>query len=211
MGQQKDVIVTMSQLVDMSSGRIELVAGPMFSGKTTELLRRLFCDASVKRKILYINHAVDVRSTEPFSTHNPLYKEQLGRMQNVTMMSMSQLPELEDIQEYDTIGIDEGQFFPVLDQVREYADNGKRVIVAGLISDAQRKKFGHISDLLPDAEEYTSLHALCVKCADEHIVMPASFTARIVLGGDLENQVDVGGSDKYIPVCRKHYIINRTC
>ena len=186
-----------------------MLADGTVTHNTTELLRRLFCDASVKRKILYINHAADVRTAEPYSTHNPLYREQLGRLQNVTMISCSSLPSLEEIQEYDTIGIDEGNFFDDLSRVEEYADNGKSVIVAGLIGDANRRKFGKIADLLPIAEEYTSLHALCVKCAEHRETTKASFTLR--LAGKLDDrdcadQIDVGGADKYIPVCRKHYL-----
>ena len=186
-------------------GRIELIGGPMFSGKTTELLRRLICDASVKRRVLYINHTFDVRTVESYSTHNPLYKEQLGRLQtyDMSMVSCSNLPELTEVEEYDTIGIDECQFFDNLDRVREYADNGKRVIAAGLVGDTNRRIFGHLAELLPESEDYTSLSALCAKCAEVRRVTKASFTFRLI---DSMNQVDVGGADKYLPVCRAHYL-----
>lgn len=175
---------------------------------TTELLRRLFCDASVHRKILYINHAADVRTMEPYSTHNPLYKNHFGAMTDVTMVSCSSLPPVTDIMEYDTIGVDESQFFDDLSLVLEYADAGKKVVVAGLVSDSNRKKFGHITDLIPAAEDYVSLHALCVKCAEHGRLNNASFTYKFVTTADAvgDGPVDVGGSDKYIPVCRDHYL-----
>jgi len=170
---------------------------------TTELLRRLFCDASVHRRVLYINHSNDTRTIDPYSTHNPLYKRQLGTLQNVTMISCSILPSISFVDSYDTIGIDEGQFFDDLDVIRIYASCGKRIIVSGLVGDAEMRKFGKITDLIPLAEEYTSLYALCVKCAENGDIVNASFTKKIL--GTSENQIDIGGSDKYIPVCRKHH------
>jgi len=172
---------------------------------TTELLRRLICNSYVNKKILYINHLRDTRSTEPYSTHNPLYKDQLSTLQNVTMRSYETLPELESINEFDTIGIDEAQFFDDIEKVLEYADNGKRVIIAGLSGDAQRKKFGKFIDLIPAAEEYVSMHSLCKRCADNHEMRNADFTFKINSGLNTA-QIDVGDGDKYIPVCRKHYL-----
>jgi len=173
---------------------------------TTELLRRLSCDTFVKRKVLYINHSLDTRSTESFSTHNPLYKEKMNSENKIETRSCSSLPYLEDLIEFNTIGIDEAQFFDNLSEVHNYVEKGnKRVIVSGLVGDAERKKFGHITDLIPMAENYTQLCASCVMCADEveHIVS-APFTHRI--SGTQDNQIDTGGKDKYISVCRKHHI-----
>lgn len=172
---------------------------------TTELTRRLFCDASVNRKILYINHAIDTRagSENGYSTHNPLLtKNEIGYL-NVKMISCSELPTINEVEEYDTIGIDEAQFFENLDNAKIYADNGKRVVVSGLSGDFERNKFGSIIDLVPHAEDYTALHALCVKCADKKLVTKAPFTRKI---NTIETQIDVGADDKYIPVCRYHYI-----
>lgn len=182
-------------MMEFIGGRIELISGPMFSGKTTELLRRLICDAAVKRKVLYIKCQIDVRS---YLTHSPLYDTILS------IRIYRELPGLNDIKEYDTIGIDEAQFFDNLDRVKEYADNGKRVIVAGLTGDAQRMRFGQMVELIPHAEDYQSLHALCVKCAEENRLREAAFTYRI-LPAISNEQIDVGGEEKYIAVCRTHY------
>lgn len=173
---------------------------------TTELLRRLSCDLSIGRKILYINHSLDTRSKEPYSTHNPLYKEKLDTLSGIRMINCSSLPPLETIVEFNTIGIDEAQFFEELREVQNYVEKGKkRVIISGLISDAKREKFGHIIDLIHIADTYTQLCASCVICVNETSdVIPAIFTHRIA--GTPRGQIDLGGSDKYIPVCRKHYI-----
>lgn len=173
---------------------------------TTELLRRLSCDTFVKRKVLYINHSFDTRSTNGFSTHNPLYKEKMNGDNKIETRSYSSLPNLEDLIDFNTIGIDEAQFFDNLSEVYNYVEKGnKRVIVSGLVGDAERKNFGHITDLIPMAENYTQLSASCIMCADEveHIV-PAPFTHRI--SGIHNDQIETGGKDKYISVCRKHYI-----
>lgn len=185
-----------------AKGRLELIAGPMFAGKTTELLRRLFCDTYVNRKALYINHTIDNRTNEAFSTHNPLYKDRISESR-ITLMKCSVLPGLEEIKNYDTVGVDEAQFFEDLSQLCIYADNGIRVIVAGLVGDSNREKFGKMCDLLPMADDYTQLHALCAKCASSGTATNSSFTSCISVHSD---QVDVGGSDKYAPMCRNHYL-----
>lgn len=108
---------------------------------TTELLRRLTCDAAIKRKVLYINNAKDDRAgDQAYSTHNSLYKEKLGV--DIDSMYRSVLPSLEEIGQYDTIGIDEGQFFENLDIIYSYVEvANKRVIISGLNGDSSRQKF----------------------------------------------------------------------
>jgi thymidine kinase len=189
---------------------IELIMGPMFCSKTSEIFRRLFCDISIGRKVLYINHGNDNRSEtkESFSTHNPLYKDAVvSKMENIIMWSLNELPSCEKIRDFHTIAIDEAQFFSNLEIIVDYAEKeNKRVIVAGLVGDFKREKFGKIIDLIPKANSVELLYANCIKCAqtsDIPLVVPAYFTHRII---DNNSQIDVGGSDKYIPVCRKHFI-----
>jgi len=199
----------------MSTGFIEIIAGPMFSSKSTTLLGRLGCDAAIGRNVLYINHSSDVRSTdnEPFSTHNQLYKNsKLSAVNNLTATSLGELPAYKHVKQYHTIGIDEAQFFTNLFEVVNYAEkNGSRVIVAGLVGNAKRETFGDILSLVPKADKFELLHASCVKCAATSVEsgffpssVPAPFTCKIA--GDKEQTIDVGGIDKYIPVCRKHYL-----
>ena len=85
---------------------LKLILGCMYSGKTTELLRRLFNEAEVGLNVLYINHASDNRSAGPFSTHNPLYKQKLSTHSNVTFKSGKALKNIINLEEYDVIGID---------------------------------------------------------------------------------------------------------
>jgi thymidine kinase len=172
---------------------------------TTELLRRLSCDSAIGRKVLYINHSIDDRSKdEAYSTHNSLYKEKLGS--NISTIFCSNLPSIEEIIEYDTIGIDEGQFFEDLSIIQSYVEKcNKRVIICGLVSNSNRKRFGNIIDLIPIADQETRLYASCVVCAKElKIPVPSVFTHRV--NKEHTETVFVGGADDYIPVCRKHYL-----
>lgn len=172
---------------------------------TTELLRRALCDASVKRDVLFINHALDTRSSGPFSTHNLLYKDKISHP-HITTMSTPTLPTLEEVKKYHTMCVDEAQFFPDLGNVVDYAEKlNKRVIVSGLIGDSNRGNFGNILTLMTKADKFDLLHASCIKCAEEMTegTVNAYFTHRT---SESKDQISVGGSDQYIPVCRKHYI-----
>ncbi len=184
-------------------GSLELISGSMFSGKTTELLRRLLIDAEIGFKVAYINHKRDTRGAGQFSTHNPLYKERLSGRTDIKFLSSGSLRELE-IKEYDVIGIDEAQFFPDLASVVPgWVDtHHKKVIVAGLTGDFRRCKFGQLLDLEPMSDTYTKLKSYCQQCAKSKKVVDALFTHRIVPSTE---QISVGGAESYIPVCRKCY------
>jgi thymidine kinase len=192
--------------INSDSGTLDLISGPMFSGKTTEVLRRLFNEAEVGLKVLYINHSSDNRSNGPFSTHNPLYKEKLSVESNVTFASTDYLAFFTPvIYKYDVIGIDEGQFFEDLyDTVCLWVEtHSKHLIVAGLSGDFRRKKFGAILELEPFSDTYTKLTSYCKICAQNKKRNIAPFTHKI--SGNISTTKEIGGSDKYIPVCRKCY------
>ena len=129
---------------------LHLIYGPMFSGKTSELIRNLSIYSSMELNVLYVNCIKDNRTNEDFSSHNP----NLRLPQNVTTIKVNKLVDLLtklDIEKIDIIGIDEAQFFSdlhdvVLELIEKYK---KRVIVVGLDSDYNRNKFGQILDLIP--------------------------------------------------------------
>jgi len=196
-------------------GSLFLIGGPMFSGKTSEILRLLFNDAEIGLRVLYVNHKNDTRSSGPFSTHNPLYKEKLSRESKVQFVSAETLRELK-VEDFDVIGVDEAQFFldlkeSVLDWVNS---KKKKVIVSGLNGDFQRNKFGELLDLIPHADSYLGLKSYCKICASPELqkrcgcsqkgyrIKEALFSHRLVQTTD---QVQVGGSETYVPVCRKCY------
>ena len=115
----------------------------------------------------------------------------------VSTMRLEQITNNILMEDYDVIGIDEGQFFPdVVDWAESMANMGKVVVVAALDGTFQRKPFGDILSLVPLAEEVTKLKAVCMNCFEE-----AAFSKRIT--SDDEGKVEViGGADKYMAVCR---------
>ena len=197
----------------MQTGYLDIITGPMFSGKSTELLRRLLVEVSVGRNVLYINHSSDTRGSidketpAPFSTHNPLLSK--GEMTkfppNITFKSSSELKSLEFfIQDFDIIGIDEAQFFSDLHiAVTYFVDNlNKHIVVSGLTGDSDRKKFGQILDLEPFCDTYTKLSSRCSMC-DPSLKINANFTYKKLLSANI---VEIGGAELYTPLCRKCYL-----
>lgn len=187
------------------NGRLELIIGNMFSGKSTELIRRLHREKSINKKILVINYADDNRySTNSIATHDQ------------TKVNCLKLKLLSDfnrnlIAQYDSFFIDEGQFFPDLYLfVKELVDIYKKhVVVSGLDGDANRNVFGEMIKLIPICDTVDKLHAYCNKC-NNGTVAPFTQRLRSIFNRDVkninDNIIDIGGSNKYIPVCRKHYL-----
>ncbi|KAJ9578973.1 hypothetical protein L9F63_024919 [Diploptera punctata] len=161
----------------------------MFSGKTTELIRRLKRYQIAKYKCLIVKYANDDRySTTDIISHDH---------QSLSAVAANKISELKtNALEYDVIGIDEGQFFPdVVECCEEMANIGKIVIVAALDGTYQRIGFGTILNLVPLAESVVKLSAVCMICFKD-----AAYTKRI----DHESyKLEViGGADKYMAVCR---------
>ena len=180
---------------------IELITGPMFSGKTTEILRILSMYTTAKFKALYVNSDIDERSECEFSTHNKMIKIDF----DIDMLKTKTLTDIEYVCiKYDVIAIDEAQFFTGLyDFCTRLCDTyKKKVIVAGLNGTSDRKLFGDISLLLPVCDNVTFLTAICSYCANDRCIEKAIFSKRTVENSEV---IRVGGIESYVPVCRKHY------
>ena len=186
-------------------GSLSIIVGCMCSQKSTSLLRELSSDAAVGLKVLYVNHSIDTRSKDAFSTHNPLIKLD-GEIKGMKFIKSAELEKV-DVSDFDVIGIDEAQFFEDLFKcVKRWVDiDSKKVIVAGLDGNSNREKFGQILDLVPLSDAIVKLRPYCKPCADSHPrkLTPAPFTLRTV---DKNDVILVGGSDYYIPVCRMCYL-----
>ena len=106
---------------------------------------------------------------------------------------------------YHVVIIDEGQFFPDLfDYVTNWVDTMDiHVVVGGLSADSERRPFGDMLRLIPHADEFQQLTALCSVCRDG---TSAQFSKFLGASAKQENEVAVGGADKYIPVCRRHFL-----
>jgi thymidine kinase len=181
-------------LTPKNSGWIEVICGPMFSGKTEELIRRLVRSQIAQQKVTIFKTTLDDRYSEDYIvSHNK------RKIKSLTVKNSS------DITKYshnsDVIGIDEAQFFDLtlVSVCKKLADNGKRIVVAGLEKDFQAIPFGPMPQLLVDAEYVTKVNAICIRCGN-----PANFSQRI---SDEKKQVVIGEIDKYEARCRKCFQI----
>uniref|UniRef100_A0A2K5Z043 Thymidine kinase n=1 Tax=Mandrillus leucophaeus TaxID=9568 RepID=A0A2K5Z043_MANLE len=171
-------------------GQIQVILGPMFSGKSTELMRRVRRFQVAQYKCLVIKYAKDTRYSSSFCTHDRNTMEALPAclLRDAAQEALG----------VAVIGIDEGQFFPdIVEFCEAMANAGKTVIVAALDGTFQRKPFGTILNLVPLAESVVKLTAVCMECFRE-----AAYTKR--LGTEKEVEV-IGGADKYHSVCRLCY------
>ncbi len=175
--------------------KLDLIIGCMFSGKSSELIRRVNRQRVLpSNNILVINSRKDNRnSSNIVNTHDNV------SIDCIKTDNLNHIP----IDEYNIIAIDESQFFTGLKQfVKKCLDDDKHVIVAGLDGDFKQEIFGEILHLIPLADTITKLHALCKQCGDGTL---ASFSKRIIKS---DVQELVGAGEIYIPVCRKHLVNN---
>ena len=176
-------------------GRLELIIGNMFSGKSSELIRRINREKSIQKKILVINYISDNRyASDSIATHDNL---------TVTCLKLEKLSGITEdiIQQYDSFFIDEAQFFSDLyGMVLVLVDvKHKHVVVSGLDGDTFRNPFGDLIKLIPICDTVDKLTAYCTVCNNG---TPAPFTKKKKRDNLL---IDIGGTDKYIPVCRTHF------
>jgi thymidine kinase len=175
------------------SGQIEVICGPMFSGKTEELIRRVKRAVIAKRKVQVFKPRIDSR-----------YDPDLVVSHSQQRMISTVIDRPQEIREklavdVEVVGIDEVQFLgvEVVPIVRDLADRGLRVIVAGLDQDYRGEPFDPMPQLLAEAEYITKELAICVVCGQ-----PAGRSQRIVAS---EDRVHVGALDAYEPRCRKDF------
>ena len=176
-------------------GKLELIIGPMFSGKSTELIKRIRLLQKIDKKILVIKPIIDSRYNQnKITSHN---------YESVDCIVLEKLEDIKDndVIKYNTIVIDEGQFFSdLVHVVTKWVDNfNVDIIVGGLDGDFQRQPIGTILNLIPYADQCYKLTSLCSICKDG---TNAPFSFRLTNSID---KVLVGGSETYIPVCRKHF------
>jgi thymidine kinase len=172
-------------------GRIEIVAGPMFSGKSEELIRLLRRAAIARQRIQVFKPALDNRYADGDVVSHSQWRIPCQVVEKADEILVHLDPRTE------VVGIDEGQFFD--DQLSKVcnhlADLGKRVVVAGLDMDYRGVPFGPMPELLAIAEEVRKIHAICTRCG-----APASYTQRLT--GEAQ-QVLVGATDVYEARCRR--------
>lgn len=173
-------------------GRIEVICGSMFSGKTEELIRRLNRARIAQQKVEIYKPLLDTRySEEDVVSHdsNSVASTPVDSSQSILLMAT----------EADVIGIDEAQFFDegLVEVCNTLANRGKRIIIAGLDMDFKGVPFGPMPALCAIAEDVTKVHAICVRCGNL-----AHVSHRIVEG---DKQVMLGELQEYEPLCRQCY------
>ncbi len=176
------------------TGWIEVIAGCMFSGKTEELIRRLRRAIIAKQKVIVFKPKIDNRYSE-----REIVSHSEQSMPSEIIEDASEILEL--AKDAQVIGIDEAQFFKmnIVDVVNKLADEGKRVIIAGLDQDYRGQPFEPMPQLLAIAEYITKTQAICVVCGN-----PANRTQRKT---PTKDRVVVGASDIYEARCRKCHTI----
>jgi len=174
-------------------GRIEVICGSMFSGKTEELIRRIRRAKFAKQRVEIFKPSIDIRySEEDVVSHDShtISSTPVDSSGSILLLSS----------EVDVVGIDEAQFFDkgIVRICNQIADNGTRVIIAGLDMDFKGKPFGAMPELCAIADEVTKVHAICVKCGEL-----AVYSHRTVKG---EKQIMLGETSEYEPLCRRCYL-----
>jgi thymidine kinase len=212
-----------------SPGHIELVIGPMFAGKSSELLRRVSYYESQGLTVALVKSNKDDRYSESHVVTHDGTRKECHAVPSLTVFRETLTRLYTDA---DVIAIDEAQFFPDLKEFCTWAADvdEKRLVLAGLDGDFLRRKFGQVLDLVPLADKVTKLTAICRFCqqeeeqggnsnesansignggahksVDESSTYPAVFSLRISSESGNAQEV-VGGADTYAPVCRKHYV-----
>ena len=161
----------------------------MFSGKSSELIRRINRHTVIGQSVLVINSSHDTRSSENVvRTHD---------LKTITCIKTNFLNDI-DVTAFDVIAIDEAQFFTSLRIFTELVlEMDKHVIIAGLDGDFQQQVFGDVLSLVPIADDIMKLYALCMSCKDGTL---APFSKRLTQDTCQEL---VGDSQQYTAVCRK--------
>lgn len=173
-------------------GRIEVVCGSMFSGKTEELIRRLKRAEFARQKVEIFKPAMDTR----YSEIEVVSHDRHSIMSTPVESSSSILLLSSDI---EVVGIDEAQFFDegLVGVCNELANKGVRVIVAGLDMDFKGVPFGPMPSLCAIADEVTKVHAICVRCGS------LAYASHRLVAND--KRVMLGEQSEYEPLCRECY------
>ena len=191
----------------MTTGKLEVICGSMFCGKTEELMRRLRRAEYAKKKVITIKHKIDNRKS--FSC---IVSHDGGEREAYPVTSckegLKKLIQLID-ESIDVLGIDEIQFFPdqAVPILRNVMDSGKRVIVAGLDLDLRGEPFGIVPELMALADDVAKLRAICMTCGND-----ANFTQRLINGKPAhydDETILVGGEECYEARCRQCYRIDK--
>jgi len=171
----------------MRTGKLTLILGPMFSGKSSMLLNEIDKATIAKIPCCIVKPITDTRK---FFTHSKLSSS----------CDLFNVDDLKDVPagNYNVICIDEGQFFKTLRHSVQWADSGKRVFISALNGDRHQKEWSATQEMIPLVDEIIFIKAVCSKCGSYE----ASFSYKV--NDTSTSQVDIGGSDEsFIALCRE--------
>ena len=190
-----------SMYVMNKMGWVEVICGSMFSGKSEELIRRVRQATYGNLSVRVFKPAIDDR----FSNDSVVSHNGSATIAYPIKAAMEILEHLEAKEDLDIVAIDEAQFFDkkIVAVVNELANQGIRVILAGLDTDFRGEPFGSMPELMTLSEAVTKLNAICPICSS-----PASRTQRLIDGKPASYDdpiILVGASESYEPRCRHHH------
>lgn len=182
-------------------GHIEVICGPMFSGKTEELIRRLRRAQIARQRVVVFKPRIDDRYDSV-----QIVSHSAQRLESLPIDDVSEIEPHVARHEPHVVGIDEAQFFDerLLGVAERLADRGLRVVVAGLDLDYLGRPFGPIPSLLAIAESITKQLAVCMVCG-----APAARSQRVsevLEASDRDGQVEVGAAERYEARCRRCFV-----
>lgn len=185
-------------------GSLEVVCGPMFSGKSEELMRRLRRAKIARQNVLTFKHFYDNRHSLTY-----VVSHDGNKLEAEPLTAVGDILALVTKQEITVIGIDEVQFFPndIIPVICQLVQHGKRVIVAGLDLDFRGVPFGCMPTLMAIADKVTKLQAICTECG-----VDAHFTQRLVNGKPARYNdpiILIGAQEAYEARCRGCYSIDQ--
>ena len=179
---------------------LDIIIGPMFAGKSCELIRRIRLLKVLKKEYIVIKPSIDNRY-DNLGDSNMIVSHNFDKEHCIVLNKMDDIfnHELSNI---NTIFIDEAQFFnDLVNVVKILVEHHKiNVVVTGLDGDSKRNKFGHILDLIPFCNSCTKINAACIMCLDG---TSAPFSYRVTKQSE---QILIGSADSYMSLCRNHYL-----
>jgi thymidine kinase len=177
---------------------LQLILGPMFAGKSSELLGTVRKYNAIGWPILVITHCFDKR----YGKKPEVVSHDSERCPAIAMSDFYGVFDLEDYKNARLVIIEEAQFFTALKDfvLTAVERDSKDIICVGLDGDAERRPFGQLLELIPFCDSVVKRHAFCKRCKEP---TPALFSYRII---QEDSQVLVGGAETYEPLCRKHYL-----
>jgi len=199
---------TKEQEESSNTGSIELIIGPMFGGKSSEMISRVRRATHAMQAGCIIKFKGDDRYEhgDTVSTHDDVRQSSTpgtDMVAPIRVISAATLSEV-DVTE-PVIGVDEGQFYPdLLECCEAWARDGHRVIIAALDGDFNRKPFGQVCQLIPLCEKIVKQQGVCMACRTHD----SAFTQRLWSGSD--SVIKIGGNESYRSVCRKCYFDSGT-